>query len=96
MRRAYRDAAALTNQRHDRVVRLRAAGGRVDDDPDLLVLDERKCLTFPHMLNICLSEDLLQTVEREAGELGFYEIRAVLSDLCILGCRKTCAQKLVR
>ena len=40
----YRDDAALAAEADDRVVGARAAGGRVDDDEDLLVFDEREGL----------------------------------------------------
>ena len=33
------------------------------------------------MRDVALAEDLLERVEREARELGFYEVRAVLRDL---------------
>jgi len=75
---AYRDAAALADEGHDRVVGLRAAGGGVDDEEDGLVLEEGQGLLGEHVGDVAFAEDLLERVEGEAGELGFYEIRAVL------------------
>ena len=75
---AYRDDAALAAEADDGVVGARAAGGRVDDDENLLVLDEAERHRGEHVVDVGLAEDLLQTVEGEARELGFYEIWAVL------------------
>lgn len=75
---AYRDDAALADETHDRVVGARAASGRVDDDEDLLVLDELERSGGEEVVDVCFSEDLLEAVEREARELGFYKVRAVL------------------
>jgi hypothetical protein len=74
----HRDGAALAHDGDDGVVAGRPARGRVDDDPDRLVLDERERLRVEHELDVALAEDLLQRVEREAGELGLDEVRAVL------------------
>jgi len=74
----HRDYAALPAERDDRVVRAGPAGRGVDDDEDLLVLDEREGLRAEHGVDVCLAEDLLQTVEGEARELGLDEVRAVL------------------
>jgi hypothetical protein len=76
--RAYRDGAALTHERHDGVVASGAAGSWVDNEPNGLVLDERERRGGEHLGDIAFSEDLLERVEGEAGELGFYEVRAVL------------------
>ena len=65
---AYRDDAALADEADDGVVGARAAGSRVDDDEDLLVLEERERLRAEHDVDVDLAEDLLQRVEREAGE----------------------------
>ena len=78
MRWAYRDDAALAAEADDGVVGARAAGGRVDDDEHLLVLDERERVRGEELVDVCLAEDLLERVEREARELGLDEVRAVL------------------
>jgi len=75
---AYRDDAALADEAHDRVVGARAAGGWVDDDEDLLVLDELERPGGEEVVDVCFSKDLLEAVEREARELGFYKVRTVL------------------
>jgi hypothetical protein len=75
---AYRDDAALADEADDGVVGARAAGGRVDDDEDLLVLDELERLRGEEVVDVCFSEDLLEAVEREARELGLDEVWAVL------------------
>ena len=75
---AYRDDVALADEADDGVVGARAAGGRVDDDEDLLVLDELERLRGEEVVDVRLAEDLLETVEREARELGLDEVRAVL------------------
>lgn len=74
----YRDDAALAAEADDRVVGARAAGGRVDDDEDLLVFDEREGLRAEEVVDVRLAEDLLERVEGEARELGLDEVRAVL------------------
>ena len=74
----HRDGAALAHDGDDRVVGARPARGRVDDDPDGLVLHERERLRVEHELDVALAEDLLERVEREAGELGLDEVRTVL------------------
>jgi len=74
----YRDDAALAAEADDRVVRGRAAGGGVDDDEHLLVLGEVEGLRGEQAVDVDLAEDLLQTVEGEARELGLDEVRAVL------------------
>jgi hypothetical protein len=74
----HRDGAALADEGHHRVVAARPAGGRVDDEPDGLVLDEREQRGLEHVRDVAFSEDLLERVEREAGELGLDEVRAVL------------------
>ena len=56
----YRDDAALAAEADDRVVGARAAGGRVDDDEDLLVLEERERLRAEHGVDVDLAEDLLE------------------------------------
>ena len=76
---AYRNAAAVADDGHDRVVAAGATGGRVDNDPDGRVLDEGKRLGGEHVLDVGFSEDLLERVEGEAGELGLDEVGAVLS-----------------
>jgi hypothetical protein len=76
---AYRDDAALADEADDGVVGARAAGGRVDDDEDLLVLDELERLRGEEVVDVGLAEDLLEAVEGEARELGLDEVRAVLS-----------------
>ena len=75
---AYRDDAALADEADDRVVGARAAGGRVDDDEDVLVLGELERGRAEHGVDVDLAEDLLEAVEREARELGLDEVRAVL------------------
>jgi len=75
---AYRDDAALAAEADDGVVGARAAGGRVDDDKNLLVLDEAERHRGEHVVDVGLAEDLLEAVEGEAGELGLDEVRAVL------------------
>ena len=75
---AYRDDAALADEADDRVVGARAAGGRVDDDEDVLVLGELERGRAEHGVDVDLAEDLLERVEREARELGLDEVRAVL------------------
>jgi hypothetical protein len=79
--RSYRDSAALADDRDDGVVAGRPARGRVDDDPDGLVLDGRQGLGVEHVLDVGLAEDLLERVEGEAGELGLDEVRAVLLEI---------------
>jgi len=79
VRWAYRDDAALAAEADDGVVGARAAGGRVDDDEHLLVLDERERVCGEELVDVDLAEDLLERVEREARELGLDEVRAVLS-----------------
>ena len=74
----YRDDAALAAEADDGVVGARAAGGRVDDDEDLLVFDEREGLRAEEVVDVRLAEDLLERVEGEARELGLDEVRAVL------------------
>ena len=74
----HRDGAALAHDGDDRVVGARPARGRVDDDPDGLVLHERERLRVEHELDVALAEDLLEGVERESGELGLDEVRSVL------------------
>ena len=74
----YRDDAALADEADDRVVGARAAGGRVDDDEDVLVLGELERGRAEHGVDVDLAEDLLEAVEREARELGLDEVRAVL------------------
>ena len=74
----YRDDAALAAEADDCVVGARAAGGRVDDDEDLLVFDEREGLCAEEVVDVRLAEDLLERVEGEARELGLDEVRAVL------------------
>lgn len=86
---AYRNAAAVADDRHDRVVAAGTTRGRVDDDPDCRVLDEGKRLGGEHVLDVGFAEDLLERVEGEAGELGLDEVGSVLSG-------KTCAQKFIR
>ena len=76
--RADRNGAALAHERDDGVVAAGAAGGRVDDEEDGLVLDEREGRGREHVGDVAFSEDLLERVKREAGELGFYEVGAVL------------------
>ena len=76
---AYRDDAALAAEADDGVVGAGTAGGRVDDDEDLLVLDELERLRGEEVVDVCFSKDLLEAVEGEAGELGLDEVRAVLS-----------------
>jgi hypothetical protein len=76
--RAYRDGAALAHDRDDCVVAARPARGRVDDEPDGLVLDEREGRGGEHLGDVAFAEDLLERVEGEAGELGLDEVRAVL------------------
>ena len=75
---AYRDDAALADEADDGVVGARAGGGRVDDDEDVLVFDEREGLCAEEVVDVRLAEDLLERVEREARELGLDEVRAVL------------------
>ncbi len=75
---AYRDYAALAAEADDCVVGARPAGGRVDDDEHLLVFHEREGLDGEEVVDVYLAEDLLQTVEGEARELGLDEVRAVL------------------
>lgn len=75
---AHRDDAALADEADDGVVGARAARGRVDDEEDLLVLDELERLRGEELVDVCLSEDLLQAVEREPRELRLDEVRAVL------------------
>ena len=75
---AHRDDAALAHEADDGVVGARAAGGRVDDEEDVLVLGELERGGAEHGVDVDLAEDLLQTVEREARELGLDEVRAVL------------------
>ena len=75
---AYRDDAALAHEADDGVVGARAAGGRVDDDEDVLVLGELERGGAEHGVDVDLAEDLLERVEREARELGLDEVRAVL------------------
>ena len=75
---AYRDDAALADEADDGVVGARAAGGRVDDDEHLLVLDELERLRGEEVVDVGLAEDLLEAVEGEARELGLDEVRAVL------------------
>jgi hypothetical protein len=74
----HRDGAALAHDGHDGVVAGRPAGGRVDDDPNGLVLHEREGVGVEHALDVRLAEDLLERVEGEAGELGLDEVRTVL------------------
>ena len=76
---AYRDDAALADEADDGVVGARAAGGRVDDDEDLLVFDEGEGLRGEEVVDVGLAEDLLEAVESEACELGLDEVRAVLN-----------------
>jgi len=76
---AYRDDAALADEADDGVVGARAAGGWVDDDEDLLVLDELERPGGEEVVDVCFSEDLLERVEGEARELGLDEVRAVLN-----------------
>ena len=78
MRYAYRSAAAVADDREDGVVAAGAAGGRVDDDEDGLVLHEREGRGREQVGDVAFAEDLLERVEREASELGFDEVRAVL------------------
>ena len=73
-----RDDAALADEGDDRVVGARAAGGRVDDDEDVLVLGELERGRAEHGVDVDLAEDLLERVEGEARELGLDEVRAVL------------------
>ena len=75
---AYRDDAALAAEADDCVVGAGTAGGRVDDDEDLLVFDEREGLCAEEVVDVRLAEDLLEAVEGEARELGLDEVRAVL------------------
>jgi hypothetical protein len=75
---AYRDYAALAAEADHCVVGARTAGGRVDDDEHLLVFHKREGLCAEEVVDVCLAEDLLQRVEREARELGLDEVRAVL------------------
>ena len=75
---AYRDDAALAHEADDGVVGARAAGGRVDDEEDVLVLGELERGRAEEKVDVDLAEDLLQRVEREARELGLDEVRAVL------------------
>ena len=77
-KRTHRDDAALADEADDGVVGARAAGGRVDDDEHLLVFHKREGLCAEEVVDVCLAEDLLQRVEREARELGLDEVRAVL------------------
>ena len=74
----HRDGAALADEGHHRVVAAGPAGGRVDDEPDGLVLHEREERGLEHVRDVALAEDLLERVEGEAGELGLDEVRAVL------------------
>jgi hypothetical protein len=74
----HRDDAALADEADDRVVGARPAGGRVDDDEDVLVLGELERARGEHGVDVGLAEDLLQRVEREARELRLDEVRAVL------------------
>ena len=74
----YRDDAALADEADDRVVGARAAGGRVDDDEDVLVLGELERGRGERGVDVDLAEDLLERVEGEARELGLDEVRAVL------------------
>ena len=74
----HRDDAALADEADDRVVGARPAGGRVDDDEDVLVLGELERARGEHGVDVGLAEDLLQRVEGEARELGLDEVRAVL------------------
>ncbi len=75
----YRDDAALADEADDGVVGAGAAGGRVDDDEDLLVFDEGEGLRGEKVVDVGLAEDLLEAVEREARELGLDEVWAVLN-----------------
>ncbi len=75
----HRDDAALADEADDRVVGARSAGGRVDDDEDVLVLGELERARGEHGVDVGLAEHLLQTVEGEARELGLDEVRAVLN-----------------
>ena len=75
---ANRDDAALADEADDRVVGAGAAGGRVDDDEDVLVLGELERVRGERGVDVDLAEDLLEAVEREARELGLDEVRAVL------------------
>ena len=77
-KRTHRDDAALADEADDGVVGARAAGGRVDDEEDVLVLGELERGRAEHGVDVDLAEDLLEAVEREARELGLDEVRAVL------------------
>jgi hypothetical protein len=74
----HRDGAALADHGDHGVVAAGPAGGRVDDEPDGLVLHEREERRLEHVRDVALAEDLLERVDREAGELGLDEVRAVL------------------
>jgi len=74
----------------DGVVAGRPTDGRVDDDPDGLVLHERERVGVEHALDVDLAEDLLESVEGEAGELGLDEVRSVLVKKCEPVLKKTC------
>jgi hypothetical protein len=74
----HRDGAALADHGDHRVVAAGPASGRVDDEPDGLVLHEREERRLEHVRDVALAEDLLERVEREAGELGLDEVGTVL------------------
>jgi len=57
---AHRSAAAVADDGEDGVVAAGAAGGRVDDDEDGLVLDEGERVGDEHVLDVGLAEDLLE------------------------------------
>jgi len=65
----HRNGAALADEGHHGVVAAGPAGGRVDDEPDGLVLDEREERGLEHVRDVALAEDLLERIEGEAGEL---------------------------
>lgn len=70
--------AFVPNQRHDRVVRLRASCSRIDHNPNHLVLFKRQTLAVKRQHDVSLAEHLLQRVEGKARQLGLYEVGAVL------------------
>jgi len=67
---AYRDDAALAAEADDGVVGARAAGGRVDDDENLLVLDEAERHRGEHVVDVDLAEDLSEAAEVASDGLG--------------------------
>jgi hypothetical protein len=78
--RTYRDQTLLAGDREHGVVAVRAAGGGVDEEMDVVVCGGEGGGLGKHDVQVLPLKDLLQRVEGQARQLALDEVGAILHD----------------